>query len=100
MSESTKSSGNNQQGSKYQDYNSNNNGNKPTAAAMFVNNGQLPDNPKSNCNAFTVVVAIIQHHAKRLFLAMLERKFLVNQDFVSTVYGKDTTRKTVPVQES
>jgi hypothetical protein len=42
MSESTKSSGNNQQASKYQDFNSKNNGNKPTAAAMFVNNGQRP----------------------------------------------------------
>ena len=49
MSESTKSSGNNQQGSKYQDYNSKNNGNKPIAAAMFVNNGQLPDNSKIQC---------------------------------------------------
>ena len=49
MSESTKSSGNNQQGSTYQDYNSKNNGNKPTAAAMFVNNGQLPDNSKIQC---------------------------------------------------
>jgi hypothetical protein len=46
------------------------------------------------------VVAIIQHHAKRLFLVKLERKFLVNQDVVSTVDGKDTTRKTVPMQES
>jgi hypothetical protein len=51
-------------------------------------------------NASIVMATITQHPVKRLFPLRLERKFSVNRDGVSIVYGKVTVLRTAQTQES